>query len=185
MLIALLRKLFITFLKIGGFTIGGGYVMLPLIGKEVVDKEGWVTEEEFIDLIALAQAAPGIMAVNASLVVGYKVAGFGGALMAALGASLPSFVIILVIAKFFWYLRNIGVIAAFMTGASAVVVALLIYAAYSLATKMDREIKSFYLGLAAFALSLFFNLSPIILIILGGVVGYLIYYQKQREGQAS
>lgn len=89
---------FCTFFKIGLFTIGGGYAMVPLIEEEVVNKKRWITQEEFIDLLAVSQSVPGVFAVNFSIFIGYKLRKFPGALSLALGAILPSFLIILSIA---------------------------------------------------------------------------------------
>ena len=93
--------LFLTFVKIGTFTIGGGYAMLPLIQREVVDK-GWLSKEDFIDLFSVAQSLPGIFAVNISIFVGYKLKKVPGGIVCALGSILPSFIIILAIALFFF-----------------------------------------------------------------------------------
>ncbi|MBP5290727.1 MAG: chromate transporter, partial [Paludibacteraceae bacterium] len=88
-----LLQLFWTFFKIGAFTLGGGYAMIPLVQREVVDNRRWLGEEEFLDLIALAQSAPGIIAVNTAVFVGYKVGGWRGLVLSVLGATLPSFLI--------------------------------------------------------------------------------------------
>lgn len=89
------------FFKIGAFTIGGGYAMVPLIENEIVTKRNWISKDDFIDLLAIAQSAPGILAVNISIFIGYKLRGIWGSLVTALGTVLPSFVIILAIAMFF------------------------------------------------------------------------------------
>lgn len=157
--------------------------MLPLIEREVVTNNQWVSEEDFIDLIAVAQAAPGIIAINSALVIGYKVAGFAGAFLAALGAALPSFLIILGIAKYLWYFRSLSGVEAFMTGAGPVVVALLFAAAASMGKKSFQNKKDLIFGTTALALCLLFKTSPIILIILGGLGGYLVYYKSlEKEG---
>lgn len=180
-------QLFWTFFKIGGFTIGGGYAMLPLIEREVVAGKGWVSEEEFLDLVALAQSAPGVFAVNFALVVGYKVRGLRGAAAAVLGAILPSFFIILVIARFYRLFREMQAVEAFMTGAAPVVVALLLYAAYSMGTKVAKDRTGLLICLAALGVNLFFHyyqaarVSPITLILLGGLAGYVLYYRPERE----
>ena len=95
-----LFDLFIVFLKIGAFTFGGGWAMISIIEKEIVDKKHWVTKEEFLDLLAVAQSIPGILAVNMAVAVGDKLRGRGGAIIAALGTIIPSFVMILIIAIF-------------------------------------------------------------------------------------
>ena len=100
-----LHTIFLSFFKIGLFTFGGGYAMLPLIERELIAKRKWIEQKEFLDLLTLAQSVPGPIAVNTSVFVGYKVRGFGGAVAALLGAVLPSFVIILAIALFFADIR--------------------------------------------------------------------------------
>ena len=102
--------LFMTFMRIGMFTIGGGYAMLPLIQRDVVDR-GWMTKEEFIDIFSVAQSLPGIFAVNISIFVGYKLKRIGGSIVCALGTILPSFLIILLIALFFTHVRVVALIA--------------------------------------------------------------------------
>ena len=89
------------FFKIGAFTIGGGYAMVPLIENEIVDKRGWLAREDFVDLLAISQSAPGILAVNISIFIGYRLKGVPGSIVTALGTVLPSFLIILAIALFF------------------------------------------------------------------------------------
>lgn len=157
--------------------------MIPLIEREVVTRHRWVTEEDFLDIIAVAQSAPGIIAINSALVVGYKVAGFPGALMGALGAALPSFLIILLIARYFSFFRDLQGVAAFMSGAAPVVVALLVYAAYSMGKRAIQDRHGIILGLTAFILALLFKLNPIILIVLGGLAGYIAYRPGKREGE--
>lgn len=102
----MLLKMFLTFFKIGAFTFGGGYAMIPIIQEEIVNKRKWIDENEFLDAIAVAQGSPGPVAVNTSIYVGYRVGGLAGALMCLLGTILPSFFIILVVAKFFYQYRN-------------------------------------------------------------------------------
>ncbi|EGO88932.1 chromate transporter [Clostridium botulinum C str. Stockholm] len=100
-------EMFVIFLKIGAFTIGGGYAMLPLIEREIVDKKSWIEKEEYLDMIALAQSSPGPIAVNTSVFVGYKIGGALGVLATTLGAVLPSFLIILIVASFLWKFKII------------------------------------------------------------------------------
>ena len=94
-------KLFISFFKIGAFTFGGGWAMIPLIEREVVDKQNWIRREDFVDALAIAQSLPGVLAVNISILIGNKLRGLKGCLMATLGTILPSFLIILAIAIWF------------------------------------------------------------------------------------
>ena len=118
-------KLFWTYIKIGTFTIGGGYAMLPLIEREVVDKHHWIDGQEFLDMIALAQAAPGLIAVNSAIFIGWKIYGWRGVVATVLGAVLPSFVIILLIAMVFRDIRENPTIEAIFKGVRPAVVALI------------------------------------------------------------
>jgi chromate transporter len=118
-------QLFWTYLKIGTFTLGGGYAMLPLIQREVVDRKGWIDEEEFLNMIALAQAAPGLIAVNSAIFIGWRVGGWRGVAGAVLGAVLPSFLIILAIAMVFAQWKELPVVEAVFKGIRPAVVALI------------------------------------------------------------
>ena len=118
-------QLFWTYLKIGTFTLGGGYVMLPLIQREVVDRKGWIDEEEFMNMIALAQAAPGLIAVNSAIFIGWRVGGWRGVCGAVLGAVLPSFLIILAIAMVFSEWKELPAVEAVFKGVRPAVVALI------------------------------------------------------------
>lgn len=118
----MLWQLFISFLKIGAFTFGGGYAMIPLIEREVIDRKGWVERDSFLSLLALAQSAPGPIALNTAVFVGYKIKGFGGAVAAVAGVVIPSFTAILIIATLFADIRyNTYVDAAFKAMRPAVV----------------------------------------------------------------
>jgi chromate transporter len=118
-------SLFWTYLKIGTFTLGGGYAMLPLIQREVVDRQGWIDEEEFLNMIALAQAAPGLIAVNSAIFIGWRVGGWRGVCGAVLGAVLPSFLIILAIAMVFQDWKELPAVEAAFKGIRPAVVALI------------------------------------------------------------
>lgn len=133
-------RLFYIFAKIGTFTIGGGYVMIPLIQREICDKQHWMDEDEFMNMIALAQAAPGIIAINSAIFIGYRIGGWRGLAGAILGAVLPSFLIILLIAMIFRNVRQYPAVEATMRGIRPAVIALL------LATVVRLTI-TFYRGL--------------------------------------
>ena len=121
----MLWKMFRTFFKVGAFTFGGGYAMLPLIQEEVVDKNKWLDDDEFLDIIAIAEVTPGPVAVNTSVYVGYKMEGFKGALVCTLGTILPSFLIILCIAMFFSQYRDNEIINKIFMGIRPAVAALI------------------------------------------------------------
>ena len=118
-------QLFWTYLKIGTFTLGGGYAMLPLIQREVVDRKRWIDGEEFLNMIALAQAAPGLIAVNSAIFIGWRIGGWRGVCGAVLGAVLPSFLIILAIAMVFQDWKEIPAVEAAFKGIRPAVVALI------------------------------------------------------------
>ena len=118
-------QLFWTYLKIGTFTLGGGYAMLPLIQREVVDRRGWIDEQEFLNMIALAQAAPGLIAVNSAIFIGWRIGGWKGVCGAVLGAVLPSFLIILGIAMVFADWKELPAVEAVFKGIRPAVVALI------------------------------------------------------------
>ena len=119
-------QLFLTYFKIGTFTLGGGYAMLPLIQREIVERKHWISEEEFVNMIALAQAAPGLIAVNSAIFIGWRCGGWKGVLGAVLGAVLPSFVIILTIAMIFSEWKNYPAVEAIFKGIRPAVVALIV-----------------------------------------------------------
>ena len=125
--------LFWTYLKIGTFTLGGGYAMLPLIQREVVDRKGWIDEQEFLNMIALAQAAPGLIAVNSAIFIGWRIGGWRGVCGAVLGAVLPSFLIILAIAMVFADWKDQPAVEAVFKGVRPAVVALIAAPLFKLA----------------------------------------------------
>ena len=171
--------LFLTFVKIGTFTIGGGYAMLPLIQREVVDK-GWLSKEDFIDLFSVAQSLPGIFAVNISIFVGYKLYKVGGSLVCALATILPSFVIMMLIAMFFAQFQDNEVMIRIFNGIRPAVVALILFPCISAV----RALKLKYLQLVAPAIATLliwqFGLSPIY-IVLAGILGGLVYTLWLKE----
>ncbi len=171
--------LFMTFVKIGTFTIGGGYAMLPLIEREVVDK-GWLSKEDFIDLFAVTQSLPGIFAVNISIFVGYKLRKTWGAVCCALGTILPSFLIILAIALFFTHVRdNVWVEKAFK-GLRPAVVALIVVPCLTTARAIKLSHVQLLLPVAAALLIWIGGVSPA-WIILAAIVGGIVYGLKYKK----
>lgn len=165
-------QLFWTFFKIGAFTLGGGYAMIPLVQREVVNHRGWMGEEEFLDLIALAQSAPGVIAVNTAVFVGYKIAGKRGVVMSVLGATLPSFLIILAIAMCFKHFRSNPHVEAVFKGIRPAVVALIAAPLYKMAKAAKVTWKNLWIPVAAALLIWLAGVSPV-LIILAAIVGGL------------
>jgi len=162
-------SLFYTYLKIGTFTLGGGYAMLPLIQREVVDRKRWIDEEEYLNMIALAQAAPGLIAVNSAIFIGWRVGGWRGVCGAVLGAVLPSFLIILAIAMVFSDWKELPAVEAAFKGIRPAVVALIAAPLFKLA-KSALKNSEFRIQHTDFrALYLLISLAAALLIWLGGV----------------
>lgn len=169
---------FLSFLKIGSFTIGGGYAMIPLIEKEVVDVKHWLTKEDFIDILALAQSSPGILAVNVAIFVGYRLKGIMGSITTTLGAILPSFLIILFIAVFFESYKNNALVEAIFKGIRPAVVALIAVPVFNLAKTAKLTYKTFFIPIVAVLLIWYLGVSPVWIILLAGISGFL--YGKIR-----
>ncbi len=167
-----LFELFGSFFKIGLFTFGGGYAMIPLIRREVIDRKKWIAEAEFLDLLTLAQSTPGPISLNTSVFVGYKMAGFAGALASILGVVIPSFVIILLIAIVFTDFRHNPLVDAAFKGMRPAVVALIVVPVISLARGLDR---GFYAVIAFTALAVWhWGWSPVG-ILLGAAVAGIVW----------
>ncbi len=172
--------LFKTFFQIGLFTFGGGYAMIPLIEQKVVDEKHWVGHDELVDLIAVAQSCPGIFAVNISIFIGYKRKGVRGAFVSTLGACLPSFIIILLIAFAFLQFRDNPWVEKFFKGLRPAVVALIAAPVFRMAksTRINRY-NVWIPILATFAIWLL-GVSPVYIILIAGLGGYA-YGQYLRD----
>ena len=168
-----LLKLFATFFRIGLFTFGGGYAMVPLIERDVVEKNGWVGKDNFIDLLAVAQSAPGVFAVNMAVFIGYRLRGKRGALAASFGCVLPSVVIILLIALFFRRFRHIEVVNNIFMGIRPVVVALIAVPVFNVAKSARLGWSTMWIPVVAAFLIVALGVSPIYVIIVAGVAGYV------------
>lgn len=180
----MLFDMFKTFFKVGAFTIGGGYAMIPIIQEEIVDKKNWVKEEDFMDIIAISQGSPGPIAINVSIFVGHKLKGIKGALSCMLGTALPSFLIILLIATVFFQFRNLPVVAKMFMGIRPAVVALIASAVYKMAKKSDLNGIKILIAIAAALIIVFTNISPIYLIIIGGLFAIFYYNNKEKKEES-
>ena len=176
----MLWSMFITFFKIGAFTFGGGYAMIPIIQEEVVEKKKWIEEDEFMDTIALAQASPGPVAVNTSVYCGHRLRGYPGAIVCMLGTVLPSFITILLIAMFFYELRDNAIIDKVFMGVRPAVVALILSAVYKMWKKSQFGYDKLIVAIMAIVLIIAFDISPIWLVLAGGLGSILI--NKIRRG---
>lgn len=168
-----LLKLFITFLKIGAFTFGGGYAMIPLIQKESSEKNKWVSEEDILEIVAIAESTPGPISVNAATFIGYKVAGFWGAFFSTLGLILPAFIIMLILSTILSNIRDIKVVEYAFFGIRAGVLALIINALIKMYKQIDKNVISYIIMLGSLLLSTFININTIFVIIICGLVGLL------------
>lgn len=179
-------QLILTFLKIGAFTFGGGWAMISIIEREIVDKKNWLKREEFLDLLAIAQAVPGILAVNIAVVVGDRLKGTRGSIASAFGTILPSFVIILLIAAFLTpeTIKNNEIISSIFKGIRPAVVALIIAPVLTSAKSAGITWKTVIIPMGV-ALLIFSGWpvvsNPILYILTGGVLGYIHYVKKHSS----
>ena len=170
----MLWEMFVTFFKIGAFTFGGGFAMIPIIKQEVVEKKNWIKDEDFIDIISIAQSSPGPIAVNLSIYIGYKIKGLSGALLSALGTVMPSFLIILVIARFFSQFSDNIIIEKIFMGIRPAVVALILSAIYGLVRNASFNYMQIFLAIITALVIVFLNINPIYMIILGISISIII-----------
>lgn len=173
-----LWKLFYTFAKIGGFTFGGGYAMLPMLRKEVVEKNKWATEEEILDYYAIGQCTPGIIAVNTATFVGYNEAGTLGGIAATLGVIAPSIVIITIIAAFVSGFSHFPVVQNAFAGIRACVVVLIFSTVYDMAKKTLKDWLTKIVFLAAVFMALLLPFSTYVYILAALVLGIIFHAIK-------
>ena len=174
-----LLEMFVVFFRIGAFTIGGGYAMLPLIEKEVVDNNKWVSEEEIVDVFAISQSVPGVIAINSSIYIGFKVSGFIGAIVAALGVILPSFIIILLIAFLLFNIQDNIYLEKAFSGVRSGVTAMILLSVIKLSKSAIKDKLGVFLGIAAFIAIVILDIHAIIVILAGGLIGYITYRKRK------
>ena len=157
------------FFKIGAFTIGGGYAMVPLIENEIVTKRKWLSQDDFMDLLAISQSAPGILAVNISIFIGYKLRGIRGSMVTALGTILPSFLIILAIALFFSNYQDNVYIERVFKGIRPAVVALIAAPTFTMAKSAKINRYTIWIPVISALLIWLLDFSPIWIILMAGI----------------
>lgn len=172
-------KLFLIFAKIGLFAFGGGYVILPMLKSEFVEKNGWVTEEDIMDYFAIAQCTPGVIAVNSATFIGRKKAGFFGALAATLGVVFPSVIIISIIALFLNNFAEITLVKYALQGIRACVCGIILSALWDLSKKTIKDKLSFFISVVVFLAMIIFDISPIIFVICSAVLGIIVKTSKR------
>ena len=178
-----LIQLFLIFARIGGFTFGGGYAMLPMLQKELVENKGWTTNEELIDYYAIGQCTPGVIAVNVATFVGYKTKGILGGIFATLGMITPSLIIVGIIAAFISGFQDYEVVQWAFSGIRAAVVALILSAMWKIAKKSLVDIFAVAIFLIVALLSFFTDLSPVIFVLAAGLCGLVLNMTGLRKAK--
>lgn len=168
-------EIFVTFVKIGAFSFGGGLAMLPLIEKEIVHNHHWITSKEFVDIIAIAQMTPGPIAVNSSTFVGYKVSSFWGALAGSIGVVITSFLLITILAKYFIKIKDNRATKAVFRGIRPAVLGLILSAGVSVGKTSLIDFKSIGIAIVVFFCLIKLKLHPILGIVLAGAMGILLF----------
>ena len=179
-----LWKIFAVFAKIGAFTIGGGYAMIPLIRDEM-SRRGWISEEELPDIVALSQSAPGVMAVNISIFAGHRLRGLKGSIVATLGSVLPSFLAILAIAMFFTAFKDNPWIAKAFQGIRPAVIALILVPMVDMARKSCKKWWAWLLAVLSLVAVAFLSVSPIYIILCVAVLGFSVTRLREKKGAIS
>ncbi len=176
-----LRTLFLTFFKIGAFTFGGGYAMIPLIQREVVEKHGWATDEDILEIIAIAESTPGPIAINSATFIGSRVAGFWGSTCATLGVVLPSYIIITLIALVLRNFLEVDAVRYAFFGIRAGVLALVLKSLWTIAKKCPKQTLAYAIAAAAFLISAFVDVNVLFVIIGAAVVGIISFTLFERR----
>ncbi len=179
--IKLIFNLFFTFAKIGAFTFGGGYAMMPILQREIVENKQWATSDELIDYYAIGQCTPGIIAVNTATFIGQKKAGIIGGIFATLGLVFPSIVIIELISKFISNFTSIVAVQYAFNGIRVCVGVLILQTVFKLFDSSVKNVFGAVIFFIAFILSIFFNVSPIILIIVASIVGLIATFFENKR----
>ena len=176
-------QLFVTFFKIGAFTFGGGYAMIPLIQREVVEEKKWITDDDILEIIAISESTPGPIAINSATFIGYRICGFWGSFFATLGVVLPSFVIILLISFVLKEFQDLKAVQYAFEGIRAGVLALLIKALVGMYKKSPKNLVSYIVIVASFLVSAFVDISVLWVIIGCAVFGLVTSMYANRRAK--
>jgi len=174
-------ELYTSWFRIGMFTFGGGYAMLPMIQKEVIDNHHWATEEEIMDYYAVGQCTPGVIAVNTATFVGYKTAGIWGGIIATLGVVSPSLIIISLISALIRNFSSYPVVQHALNGIEVAVCVLMFTSIEKLVKSGVKGVSGWLLFLGAFVLSYFTSVSTVLLVMIAGAIGYVLYTIEHRK----
>ncbi|MDR7869493.1 MAG: chromate transporter [Tissierellaceae bacterium] len=172
---SLLLQLFISFFKIGAFSFGGGYAMLPLLEKELVEKHQWISTTDFIDILAISEMTPGPIAINSATFLGYRVAGILGAFFSTFAVVLPSFIVVTLIFKSISRFKNSPYVSWVLKGLRPVVLGLIAAAAITVGRTSFVDIKSVLIAILIFFLVSIKKLNAILAIIIAGILGVILY----------
>jgi len=176
-----LLALFLTFFKIGAFTFGGGYAMIPLIQREAVEKQKWVSDEDILEIIAIAESTPGPIAINAATFVGFKTCGFWGAFWATFGVVLPSFVIITIISRVLEQFQELRAVRYAFMGIRAGVLALILKALWNMYRKSPKNPAFYVISAMAFVLAAFLKMNVILTLLLCALLGLVCSRLAERR----
>jgi chromate transporter len=180
-----LMALFLSFLKIGALTFGGGYAMMPIMRKEVVDIKGWADDDDILKILVISETTPGVLAVNSATFIGYKIGGFRGSVVATLGVILPSFIIISIISLFIIEFKALTLVSYAFYGIQAGVAVLILKAALKLSKKVHYNVFAFMILGFAMLFSLFTTYSVIYVLLISGVLGVLygtmVHYKEAKK----
>ncbi len=165
--------MFLTFAKIGGFTLGGGYAMVPVMEKEIVDKKHWLTKEDFMDILVVAQSTPGLFAIDMASHIGYKLKGVKGGIVGALAVAIPSIIAILLIAVFFQAFKDNIYVEKFFMGVRPCVVALILAPCFKMAKTAKITLQNCWIPIVCALLIAAFGVSPIWCILVAGLGGFI------------
>ena len=178
-----LWRVFLSFFKIGGFTFGGGYAMIPLIQKEAVENRKWITDDDILEIIAIAESTPGPIAINSATFVGYRAAGILGSICATLGVVLPSFVVILLLSFVLRQFQELQAVKYAFTGIRAGVLALLIKSLYTMYKKSPKGWAAYVVMGGSFLLTAIFDINVIFVIIGCAVFGIVTSMAMERRAK--
>lgn len=175
---------FLTFLRIGAFTFGGGYAMIPLIQRETVEKHKWISDDDILEIIAIAESTPGPIAINSATFVGYKVAGFWGSFCATFGVVLPSYIIISVISLVLRQFQDIQAVQYAFFGIRAGVLALILKSLWTMFKKCQQDVIPYLIVAISFVIATFFDINVLFIIIgcaIFGLIASLIAERKEKK----
>lgn len=176
-----LFDLFWTFCKIGALTFGGGYAMLPIIQREIVENKKWSTDKEILDYYAVGQCTPGVIAVNTATFIGYKLRGITGGIIATIGVVFPSLIIILTIASFLQNFADMAIVQSAFAGIRVAVVALIITTVIKLLKSSIKDYLGIIIAILTFIISAFLGLSPVYVVIAAGLTGFIFKYIRGEK----